>query len=246
MVVVAVAALLASSASAGLIKYEMKALSGSTGVTVSADGKTVGVTAANQTVTLALYAMVYSGNGSFSDDGLLYSCGGVMSGASGTFARLKGDLGGVTNLAPMNTTPYAKPGLVSDVDGDGDLDIGGNSAATNLTDAFIASPGTTVTYTGNVGTDGNWKVWKLAEMTFTVGTLGATAQETLVQFTARKSSSINGNSVKFTTDGATTSWLGTNAGIEYGAPVLIQVPEPVTMSLLALGGLLLSRKRRVA
>jgi hypothetical protein len=166
---------------------ERRLLSITLDVRLAGGGTTATVTSKGQVINMEVWATVKGQNSTATDEGLQDVFASFLStnlsggAALGTLAA--------TNIAPFNQTA-SQPGVQQDLDQDGDLDIG------NLThplpighgaDPFVARSNT-MTTSGGVTTT-NSQSWKIANLTFTVGSLllgsGASTQIKIVPRTAQ-------------------------------------------------------------
>ena len=206
-------------------------------VTNGVDSKTKYVTANGQVVTMELWAVVKgSGPGL---EGFQYGYGSVLSSTGG---NIKGDLA-ATLVAPFNTGS-AQSGTPTDLDSDGDLDLGSNgtqATAPGFMDARAASMqtnGTTIT---------NGQEFKLATLTFTVTNIANFADFSTIAVNFRVTGFSTGQEALWQEDGAAANSVSTGSLPGVGASVLISVPEPSSMLLLCsgvAGGAALRRRRR--
>lgn len=128
-------------------------------------GTTVNVTGEDQIINMELWATSTGSNGTGSDDGFQMLLGSLMSGDSGS---VKGDLS-VKLLDPF-TGLSSSEGDRTDLDGDGDLDIGSNDNSTSE-GYFIARSGGMTYSGGSVSVNSN--SFKIADVKFTVTSVGS-------------------------------------------------------------------------
>jgi hypothetical protein len=165
---------------------------------------------AGATVTMNVYSLVTNGNGNPNDDGTLAVIGSFLS----SFSDMSGNLEAVRDAEFTGTG--SSNGLITDLDGDGDFDVGSNNNAV-AANFFAArarqfTPFTAETLIGSV-------TW-----TFT-----ANLSETFLNYRPRVSS----NAGSWIEDGTQI----TSSDVSVGAPVHIFVPEPAFALPLLLGAL---------
>jgi hypothetical protein len=194
------------------------------GGAVLVNGKNVNILAATPgaVITFDIFADTTGSNGNTQDDGILSFAGSFLS--EGGAAR--GNL--VATRAASMTGTGGSNGLVTDLDGDGDLDVGSNNNA-SASNFFSARSSTAPNPVFGphvlVGT-----------MSMTLGA-PASGGNTLVNFRPRVSSTAG----SWFEDGTQI----TSSAFSAGAPVTLIVPEPTTLGLAGVAGLgLLARRRK--
>jgi hypothetical protein len=222
----AAAALLASAAatrpaSAALV-YDVR-LSGGGGKSVTA--------AVGDTVSVDVYAVVTGADATATNEGFTFGFFSLLSNnaVSGASASLNVTGGGP--VAPF--TSGSQVGLIQDLDGDGDLDVGKKSADAGNGN-FVAPR--TGTVGGEVGTGTGTAEFKLATYTLLVGPGGGGGNASFnVVLPGQGGTGTTGVAapLNYKQDGTTVATL---ANVSPGTPVVISVPEPTTAAA-ALGGL---------
>jgi MYXO-CTERM domain-containing protein len=211
-----------SAAADAALVIDLRA-TGVTGQGTVANEKTVTNVAPGSIVAFDVFAITTdSNNGNTSDQGILSFAGSFLS-AGGT---TEGNL--VAARAATMTGTGGSNGLVTDLDADGDLDVGSNNNASALN--FFSARSTTAP-TPQFG------------MTVLVGTLAmtiteATPLETLVNFRVR----VAGTAGSWFEDGSQI----TSSNFSPGSPVSVNgIPEPAALGLAGLTALgALARRRR--
>jgi hypothetical protein len=232
---------------------------------VGGDAKSLGVSN-NQVVTLDLYAVITNGDANKANDGAQSFQGSFTSSGTGTIlGNYRGDTG-TTASQQNNVTGFqhvtSQSGFVSDLDGDGDLDVGSTTTANATVEPFFL--GTSNSGTAPVlgsGTTGNAE-FLIGQITFTV--TNASLATTSLNFTPRLVSgglitgqrnekfrvdgfdyNVNGNGTgtKIAAGGGTST--GVTGTLAQGTSVLLTpVPEPVSLGVLGLGAAALLRRRK--
>jgi hypothetical protein len=137
-------------------------------VRVAGGAKSAAVTSVGQVVNLEAWAVVTGSNGNPADDGVQDIIGSFLSsnvsGGGGANGTLR-----VTRAAPFNGIG-SQDGVQRDLDGDGDLDVGSNTAGDVANYFFGRSTG--LTLTGGTSS-GNTHSYKVADLTFTVTSLNS-------------------------------------------------------------------------
>ena len=208
----------ASDASASLV-IDMRAVSTTAGHVL--DAKTVFFTGTvGDTVTMEAHGRIFGNNQNPNDEGLIS--------VAGSFLSTTGDLAG-NLIAKRNfwfTGVGGSNGLVQDLDGDGDLDVGSNN---NASAANFFAARTNHTPEPVFGDD---LVFGTVTWTYT----GGGGFDTSVNFRPR----ISGTAASWFEDGSQI----TSSNFTSGPAVLITLPEPVVASLLPmLASGLLARRR---
>ena len=192
--------------------------------------KVVSAVSVGDVVTFKLFA-VMSGTNGVNDEQVQGVYGSILSAGP-----LLGPLS--AQLTPPFNGLNSQNGLVQDLDGDTDLDVGSGPNGGVATHFFFARANVAQ---GGTAVDANSEEIEIGTATFTVtGTTG----HTFVNF-ARRANASGGNITTAATwfeDGVPTSPIASTFGS--GAPVLIGVPEPTGLATTALAALGLMARRR--
>jgi len=198
-------------------------------------------------VSIDLYAVVANLDGDSTNDGFLITTGSFVSDSGPLFGDLRGDVLGqphttTNNVAPFNAPP-SQSGFQTDLDGDGDLDVG------NLDATTVPAPNSCFFATASIdpimGTDTS--EFLIGRITFTVtgGTFGDTTDITYLPQIRTVGTTASRLSSWFTSDGVLYTLKGDDSRIATSSLQVQLVPEPVTMTVLLLGaGALLRYLRR--
>lgn len=218
-------------ASAGL-NYDLR---------VSGGGKTAVVTSLGQVITLDLFAQVTGATGNASAEGFQDGFGSVLSQAGG---NISGSLSS-SFVVPFNATG-AQAGKQQDLDADGDSDLGTNATA-HSPDFFFARA-TSMQTAGTAITDGT--EFKIASFSFTVQSVSDFFNYSPTSINFRVPLFDNNVDIEalWQQDGQATTSNGLNGGTQptVGSAVMIAIPEPSTLGLLAVvaAGFAARRRRR--
>lgn len=225
---------LAAASQAALLTYDVRAVGGSSGVTVN-NAKSVTVSGAGNVVQFELYGVLQATNAATS--GITAAGGSILSGTGGL-------LGSIGNGAiPSNFQgPGFTAGAQADLDGDSDLDLGSNT--TNSSPNFFidrSSAGTSPTFGISL---------LLGTFSFTVGGTDGSTTLNFRPALLTTGTAATRNYHNFQIDGVTTATNGSDAAlVAAAAPVSIgysAVPEPTTLAALAgLGAVALRRRRAI-
>jgi hypothetical protein len=188
-------------------------------------GSTASASQVGQVVNLELWATATGKNASGTDDGLQNLFGSVVStNASGGTAlgTLK-----LTLASPFNGTGSAA-GEQSDLDGDGDLDVGNlDPAGSTSTGLMLARANTPQTSGGTVLSNG--RSFKVADITFTVTKiLSGSGASTQIKFVPHNTNVFNSVNAVWIEDGATTrQGTVTNSNGTYSAGTAVTLKRDV-------------------
>jgi len=265
----AIAGLGGSAANAAVMTYDLR-IASATGAGVVQDGKTFTNAANGDVLTLNLYAVLSNSSGTQLDDGMQAAWGSFKSTGSATTVQgtLRGDAAGSpstqNNVAPFNGGTSVS-GLKTDLDGDGDLDVGNNQTAGTISPAnsFFQATTNGATIFGTNATAGSPE-FLIGTTTFTV-TDASQINPTSLNFIPRLNTSggVSGPRIhKFSIDGVTyavdangngAASVGTNTTATTGTLVVgsaivvsppVAAPEPATLGLLGVAAAALLRRRK--
>ena len=246
-------ALAANSASA-ILTFDLRALTATGGATVVGP-KSVIVdpgTGVTSTVTFGLFAVVTGLNATI-EETFQSSLSSVASFAqSGGLKSIRGNLSSVS-IDPNFQTGAFFAGQVVDLNGDGDLDVGGPAlGATSVTGNFInirsasatgALPGVSTDVPGSAA----GRAFQYGTVTFTISGLQALGSDTHLNFLIPTfvSAVFNAQRASYATDGATKNGGTALAPTVFaGTDILISVPEPSAFGMVLLGAMGLVGFRR--
>jgi len=220
---------LAGAANAALV-IDVRAVS-ATGSTVVQNAKTVRAGGVGDVITFNVFAVVTGANGDQADDGILSFAGSFLSGDAGLGA-VRGSLSAARSAAMLGSG--GSNGLVQDLDGDGDLDVGSNNNS-NAANFFSARSKDAPTPQFGMET-------LSGTLTMTIGQLiaGGSNDLTNVNFRPRTSST----SGSWFEDGSQITSSAYSAGAN--VQILGNVPEPMSLGVAGLVGLGLLRRRNRA
>lgn len=176
--------------------------------------KSAAVTSVGQEIAIDVWGVVRGQNASVQDDGLQSAEGSFLSeGVLGPGAA-SGDLS-ASNVSPFDGLA-SHPGTITDLNGDGNLDIGSNNPSA-VDDLFVARAGS-MTFNGIVR--GGAKEFLIAQLTCTITALhnGTTA----INFIPRTDLG-----ALWQEDGAIATSNG--GGFMAGAPLLLTYPSAITV-----------------
>ncbi len=177
--------------------------------------KTATVAAAGDVVTMNLYAIIAGADSDPANDGFHTGQGSFLSGIGG----LKGDLS-FFNLDPFAFTAATKPGVQRDLDGDGDLDVGGLGQTAYDGQSYFVS-GTSPVMGMPAGG------FLLGQLKFVV--TSSADSSTSISFLPRimtVGTSTAKTPQKFTVDGVYKQEGGQSENVGLGAPVVITLSAP--------------------
>jgi hypothetical protein len=227
------AALLLPGSAWGALKYDLR---------VSGGGDTAYVSANGQVVSIDLFAVV-TGTDSGAIEGFQNGFGAVSSSTGG---NITGDLS-ASLAGPTFAASGATAGVAQDFDGDGDLDLGSkfNNYSTDFLFARAGSMQTPLTG-GTIIPNG--VEFKLATVSFVVtGILDLQNFDPItVSFRVPSFTQPLEIAALWTVDGIAqnSNGMGGGAAPLVGSSVMIAVPEPSSLGLLALAGVALAVRRR--
>jgi len=267
MIAAAAIAGMAASANAALMTYDMR-IASATGAGQVTDSKTytlaAGGASVGDVITLNLYTVLASANATQTDDGFLTGEGSFKSGAAGTIqGNLRGDVLGTpsktNNVSPFDAATSTS-GVKTDLDADGDLDVGTNVTSGALSpQPWFRAQTSGVTQAGTLNVSGNLE-FLIGTTTFTVTDASGGISNINFQPRIRTDGGPTGPRLqKFTVDGvqysvndagvgsatvATTSTATTGA-LAVGSPVsVVPAPEPASIGLLGVAAAALLRRRK--
>ena len=201
--------------------------------------------AANSLLSFEVYAVVTGAAGNAGLEGFQIAVGSILSNTSATGAR--GNVEAPALFGPFSAAG-STVGALADLDGDGDLDIGGNATA-SATASFVSARSASMTG-GNADGLGasEFKLYTFGFRLASSGDEPLTINWRKTDFTGLTTEYI------WLEDGVLTNSRGVNGGsvgqVQVGAPVLSilecrDVPEPSTAGLGLLGALGMAGFRRV-
>jgi len=267
MIAAAAIAGMAASANAAVMTYDMR-IASATGAGQVTDSKTYtlapGGASVGDVITLNLYTVLASTDATQTNDGFLTGEGSFKSGAAGTIqGTLRGDVSGTptttNNVSPFNAATSTS-GIKTDLDGDGDLDVGTNVTSGSLSPApWFRAQTSGLTQTGASAVSGNLE-FLIGTTTFTVTDASGGISGINFQPRIRTDGGPTGPRLqKFTVDGiqysvndagtgsatvGTTSTATTGA-LTVGSPVsVVPAPEPASIGLLGVAAAALLRRRK--
>jgi hypothetical protein len=219
--------LLVSQAGAAVMTMQLELASGQTPV----------VSASSPTVAFNVYAYIAGTDGLTTNDGVAQFYGALKS--AGT---LSGNLSFTLDPAFTIGNGFSS-GTVQDLDGDGDLDVGGTAPNTQAvpTNAWIYGTNGSGTF---AALDGNRVLVGTGVFTATTFAPGTEADlNWSYRLKTTAPSAIDGYKV----DGTSVLVAGSSANLGVG-PALVITPEPATMAILGLGAMvnLFIRRKRSA
>lgn len=251
-----------ASSQAVQLTYEMRVnpVGTTAGVVIAPDFKSAVANAPGDVIALSLFAIFNNGDGNNANDGLTQTNGSFTSANGGLQGNLRGDTNFVLNgqTQQNNVTGFtagvSQSGFsFSDLDADGDLDVGNTALTTgsyNPAPWFIAVGGSGAGGT-TFGTGASTAPTTLliGATTFTLGASALANQSTLVNYVPRiKTDGTVGqrNLHKFVLDGAIVSLAGNDAtNLAVGTPVTLSlIPEPSAFGMVLLGAMGLVGFRR--
>jgi hypothetical protein len=225
----ALALMAAQSASASLT-YDLRVVNG-------IDGKTAFVDHTGQEVVMELWAVVKGSGAGL--EGFQFGYGSVLSSQGG---NIKGNLS-ATLLAPFND-PGSQNGTPTDLDSDGDLDVGSAASVQDLN--FLDARAAATRTDGNPIANG--QEFRLATVRFSVSLIGNGGDFSQISVNFRVTDFSLGmqNEALWQEDGQPKQSNGGGTLPSVGVPVLISVPEPSCMLLVgsSLAGCAALRRRR--
>jgi hypothetical protein len=254
-------ALATSFAQAASIRYDLRAIQDGTVGAIVRDAKNVHVSSASGAVKMQLWAMVQNLNGNNDDDGFMQSHFSFLSSGGQLLGNLSAE-----NVEFFKSFRSNGPGWQSDLDGDGDLDIGDNNHASAYPSAFFSAHSGLPSRLWPVVpeslklsesiTGEHFSSFLIGSLTFSFSDLDTTSNlSTPINVRPRirnvglaASQNIN----IFTQDGQKFGLPATDPSVEIGSAVNVttalvsSVPEPATWLLAALGclGIVAFRLRR--
>lgn len=250
---VAAVAVAANTASA-ILTFDLRALSGTGGATVLGPKSMLvnPITGVNSTVTFGLFAVVTGVNGTI-EETFQSALASVASFSSSGAKSIRGNFATVS-IDPTFQTGAFFSGQVADLNGDGDLDVGGPATgATSVTGNFInvrsasatgALPGVSSDVASPTAAG---REFKFGTVTFTITGVQAAGNDTHFNFLVPTfgSAAFNAQRASYATDGTTKNGGTAVAPTVFaGSDVLVAVPEPSAFGMVLLGAMGLVGFRR--
>jgi len=216
---------LGAAANAALV-IDLRATTGSPGVVITNQGKTVTGTVNGSTVNFDVFALVTDSNNAVTtDQGILSFAGSFLSDGGG----VRGNLAAAA-ASTMRGSGFSN-GLMQDLDADTDLDVGSNTNTSSANFFNARSSAAPQPVFGSEVLVGN--------LTFTVTT--SSSSPTSVNFRPRAA----GTAGSWFEDGSQI----TSSAFSAGTPVLVSgasgVPEPASLAMASIAGLGMLARRRV-
>jgi hypothetical protein len=223
-----------ASVSQAAIQFDLRAIpTGTTGAIVNSP-KHVLPTAPSGVVKLQLWAMVTNADANNTNDGFHQTHLSILS-SQGQF-NLNGNLAATTNVTPFNGLG-AQLGTLTDLDEDGDLDIGDLRNGAPLMNFFVASTGASPLHWPAIpdsakAAEAGFSSFLLGTADFNFSSASLGSSTTLNVVPRQRVSAFPSYFHVYIQDNATISQRGSDAGVIAGPGVLIGIPEPSTLALL--------------